>query len=173
MTLQAFFLGGSIDKVGPAVSAICFNQQGDLLLAGYTNGTVSLWDVTRRTVAKTISGEHNAAIVHTLFLGQESGAGRHLKAITGDCRGLVLLHTFTVVPFVRRFSVTTQVCIDTSSILTSLLLLNCSFSFSTSQSVCHFRIAFLVGTYTVDMVAVSAGRTAHRHSAISVTLATG
>ncbi|CAM6071281.1 unnamed protein product [Sphagnum tenellum] len=109
---KAFFLGGSIDKVGPAVSAICFNQQGDLLLAGYTNGTVSLWDLTRRTVAKTISGEHSAAIVHTLFLGQESGAGRHLRAITGDCRGLVLLHTFTVVPFVRRFSVTTQCLLD-------------------------------------------------------------
>lgn len=112
---QAFLLGGGTDRVPAAVSSICFNQQGDLLLVGYANGTLCLWDVTRGSLAKSVVGEHNVAIVHTLFLGQDAPAARHLKAISGDCKGLVLLHTFSqqLVPLLRRFSVTTQV-IDAS-----------------------------------------------------------
>ena len=84
------------------VTSMCFNQLGDLLLVGYGDGNLTLWDVQRATAAKVITGEHNAPVVHTLFLGQ-------FKAITGDSRGLVFLHTISVVPLLNLFSVKSKV----------------------------------------------------------------
>ncbi|PIA34901.1 hypothetical protein AQUCO_03700277v1, partial [Aquilegia coerulea] len=99
------------DKSHSPVTSMCFNPQGDLLLAGYGNGNIIVWDVQRSTTAKVITGEHTAPVVHTLFLGQEFQVTRHFKAVTGDCKGLVLLHTFTGVPLLR-FSIKTQCLLD-------------------------------------------------------------
>lgn len=76
---------------------------------GYSNGSVILWDLTRAVIAKSITTEHSEAIVHAVFLWQDYQAARQMKAITGDCKGLVLLHTFTIVPLLRRVTLTTQV----------------------------------------------------------------
>ncbi|KAH9322060.1 hypothetical protein KI387_016699, partial [Taxus chinensis] len=108
----AFTLGSPVEKSQPAVTSMCFNQQGDLLLVGYGNGSLTLWDLQRQTVAKIITGEHSSPIVHTLFLGQDLQNARQFKAISGDSKGLVLLHTFVVLPLLRRFSVTTQCLFD-------------------------------------------------------------
>ncbi|XP_073114052.1 uncharacterized protein [Elaeis guineensis] len=100
------------EKVQTPVTSMCFNQQGDLLLVGYGDGHLTVWDVQKATAAKVITGEHTAPVVHTLFLGQDSQVTRQFKAVTGDSKGLVSLHTFSVVPLLNRFSVKTQCLLD-------------------------------------------------------------
>ncbi|PQQ16057.1 vacuolar protein sorting-associated protein 8 homolog [Prunus yedoensis var. nudiflora] len=78
-------------------------------LSGYADGHITVWDVQRASVAKVITGEHTAPVVHTLFLGQDSQVTRQFKAVTGDSKGLVLLHSFSVVPLLNRFSIKTQI----------------------------------------------------------------
>ncbi|CAM6085101.1 unnamed protein product [Calypogeia fissa] len=97
-----------------SVSSMCFSQQGDLLLVGYSNGHLVLWDVPKANVIKTLEKEHSVAIVHTLFLGQDIPGARNFKAITSDSKGLTLLHTFTVlpVPVLRRYTVNTSCILD-------------------------------------------------------------
>lgn len=107
--LQMLFLGSQGDKSHSPVTSMCFNQQGDLLLAGYGDGHITVWDVQRAAVAKLIAGEHTAPVVHTMFLGQDSQVTRNFKAVTGDCKGLVLLHAFSVVPLLNRVTIKTQV----------------------------------------------------------------
>ncbi|KAI4328979.1 hypothetical protein L6164_021289 [Bauhinia variegata] len=100
------------DRLHAPVTSMSFNQQGDLLLAGYGDGHVTIWDVQKAVVAKIISGEHTAPVVHTFFLGQDPQSTRQFKAITGDSKGLVLLHSFSVVPLFNRFSIKTQCLLD-------------------------------------------------------------
>lgn len=102
-------LGSLGDRSHAPVTSMCFNQQGDLLLAGYGDGHIVVWDAQKASAAKVITGEHTAPVVHTLFLGQDSQVTRQFKAVTGDCKGLVLLHAFSVVPLLNRFSIKTQV----------------------------------------------------------------
>ncbi|KAK9145826.1 hypothetical protein Sjap_005729 [Stephania japonica] len=94
----------------PATS-MCFNQRGDLLLVGYGNGRLIVWDVPRATVAKAIVGEHKDPVVHTLFLGQDSQITRQFKAVTGDNKGFVLLHSFSVIPLIG-FNIKTELLLD-------------------------------------------------------------
>ncbi|KAK7824611.1 vacuolar protein sorting-associated protein 8 like protein, partial [Quercus suber] len=100
------------DRSHAPVTSMCFNQQGDLLLAGYGDGHITVWDVQRSSSAKVITGEHTTPVVHTLFLGQDSQVTRQFKAVTGDSKGLVLLHAFSVVPLLNRFSIKTQCLLD-------------------------------------------------------------
>ncbi|KAJ8763875.1 hypothetical protein K2173_003657 [Erythroxylum novogranatense] len=61
-----------------------------------------------------------------MFLGQEYQASRQFKAVTGDSKGLVLLHAFSVVPLINRFSIKTQCLLDgqkTGTVLTASPLL--------------------------------------------------
>jgi WD40 repeat protein len=102
-------LGLQGDRSSAPVTSMCFNQQGDMLLAGYGDGHITVWDVQRASAAKVITGEHTAAVVHAFFLGQDSQVTRQFKAVTGDSKGLVLLHAFSVVPLLNRFSFKTQV----------------------------------------------------------------
>ena len=106
---QMVMLGLQGDRSYSAVTSICFNQQGDFLLAGYGDGHVTVWDVQRASAAKVITGEHTAPVVHALFLGQDSQVTRQFKAVTGDSKGLVLLHALSVVPLLNRFSIKSQV----------------------------------------------------------------
>jgi WD40 repeat protein len=106
---QMLVLGLQGDRLHAPVTSMCFNQQGDLLLAGYSDGHITVWDIQRSSAAKVITGEHTSPIVHTLFLGQDSQVTRQFKAVTGDSKGLVLLHAFSVVPLLNRFSIKTQV----------------------------------------------------------------
>lgn len=102
-------LGVQGDRSNVPVTSMSFSQQGDLLLAGYGDGHVTVWDVQKAVVAKVISGEHTAPVVHALFLGQDLQNTRQFKAVTGDSKGLVLLHSISVVPLLNRFTVKTQV----------------------------------------------------------------
>lgn len=109
LMFQMLTFGFHGEKAQTSVTSMCFNQQGDLLLVGYGDGHLTVWDVQKATAAKVITGEHTAPVVHTLFLGQDSQVTRQFKAVTGDSKGLVSLHTFSVVPLLNRFSVKTQV----------------------------------------------------------------
>lgn len=106
---QITVLGSQGDRTSAAVTSICFNQPGDLLLAGYSDGHITVWDLQRGSAAKVITGEHTAPVVHAFFLGQDSQVTRQFKAVTGDSNGLVLLHSFSVVPLLNRFNIKTQV----------------------------------------------------------------
>ncbi|OMO64188.1 hypothetical protein CCACVL1_21961 [Corchorus capsularis] len=112
MDSKMVILGLQGDRSFAPVTSMCFNQQGDLLLAGYGDGHVTVWDVQRASAAKVITGEHTAPVIHTLFLGQDSQVTRQFKAVTGDSKGLVLLHAFSVVPLLNRFSIKTQCLLD-------------------------------------------------------------
>ncbi|KAJ6878484.1 hypothetical protein NC652_032103 [Populus alba x Populus x berolinensis] len=84
-------LGLQGDRSHAPVTSMCFNQQGDMLLAGYGDGHITVWDVQRASAAKVITGEHTAPVVHAFFLGQDSQVTRQFKAVTGDSKGLCLL----------------------------------------------------------------------------------
>lgn len=112
MDSKMMMLGLLGDRSPAPVTAMCFNQPGDLLLAGYADGHVTVWDVQRASAAKVITGEHTSPVVHTLFLGQDSQVTRQFKAVTGDTKGFVQLHSLSVVPLLNRFSIKTQCLLD-------------------------------------------------------------
>ncbi|KAF0911591.1 hypothetical protein E2562_011213 [Oryza meyeriana var. granulata] len=95
---KMLFFWNQSEKTQSPVTAMCFNQQGDLLLVGYGDGHMTIWDVQKGTAAKVIYGEHTAAVVHACFIRQS-------KAITGDSKGLVLLHTFSIIPVINRLTI--------------------------------------------------------------------
>ncbi|KAG8076620.1 hypothetical protein GUJ93_ZPchr0006g40989 [Zizania palustris] len=95
---RMLFFWNQGDKTQSPVTAMCFNQQGDLLIVGYGDGHITVWDVQKGTAAKVMYGEHTAAVVHACFIRQS-------KAITGDSKGLVLLHTFSIIPVINRLTV--------------------------------------------------------------------
>ncbi|XP_010251529.1 PREDICTED: vacuolar protein sorting-associated protein 8 homolog isoform X2 [Nelumbo nucifera] len=126
MDYKMSILGAHGEKSHSPVTSMCFNQQGDLLLAGYGDGHITVWDVQREAVAKVITGGHTAPVVHTLFLGQDSQVTRQFKAVTGDCKGLVLLHAFSVFPLFNKITIKTQCLLDgqrTGTVLTASPLL--------------------------------------------------
>ncbi|XVF33081.1 hypothetical protein REPUB_Repub17cG0137500 [Reevesia pubescens] len=139
MDPKMVILGLQGDRSHAPVTSMCFNQPGDLLLAGYGDGHVTVWDVQRASAAKVITGEHTAPVIHTLFLGQDSQVTRQFKAVTGDSKGLVLLHAFSVVPLLNRFSIKTQCLLDgqrTGTVLSASPLLfddSCGSTSVTSQ----------------------------------------
>ncbi|XVF22283.1 hypothetical protein REPUB_Repub12eG0159800 [Reevesia pubescens] len=67
-------LGLQGDQSLAPVTCLCFNQPGDLLLAGYGDGHVTVWDVWRASILKVISGEYTAAVIHYFW-------GRILKLL--------------------------------------------------------------------------------------------
>ncbi|WCJ22507.1 transducin family protein / WD-40 repeat family protein [Euphorbia peplus] len=135
---KMLILGLQGDRSLAPVTSMCFNQQGDLLLAGYGDGHITVWDVQRATAVKVITGDHTAPVVHALFLGQDSQVTRQFKAVTGDSKGLVLLHAFSVVPLLNRFSIKTTCLLDgqkTGTVLSaSPLLFDESFGAALSSS---------------------------------------
>ncbi|XP_010522886.1 PREDICTED: vacuolar protein sorting-associated protein 8 homolog isoform X2 [Tarenaya hassleriana] len=112
MDTKMIWLGLQGERSQAPVTSICFNQHGDLLLAGYGDGHVTVWDMQRASAAKVITGEHTAPVVHTFFLGRDSQGSRQFKAITSDTKGLVFLHTFSWVLLLNMYSVKTQCLLD-------------------------------------------------------------
>ncbi|XP_025799540.1 uncharacterized protein LOC112879491 isoform X1 [Panicum hallii] len=128
---KMLFFWNQGEKTQSPVTAMCFNQQGDLLLVGYGDGHMTIWDVQKATAAKVIYGEHMAPVVHVCFIRQS-------KAITGDSKGVVLLHTFSIIPVINRLTVKgTQRLFDgnTGIVLSACpLLVDESFGFSNSST---------------------------------------
>ncbi|XP_078448390.1 transducin family protein / WD-40 repeat family protein isoform X2 [Wolffia australiana] len=112
MEAKMSLLGSYGDRPYASVTSMCFNPQGDLLLVGCSDGRLTVWDVQKASYIKIIHGEHAAPVVHVLFLGQDLQATRQFKVVTGDSKGLVLLHTFSGVRLLNLFSVKTQCLLD-------------------------------------------------------------
>ncbi|XP_066321059.1 uncharacterized protein [Miscanthus floridulus] len=128
---KMLFLWNQGERTRSPVTAMCFNQQGDLLLVGYGDGHMTIWDVQKSAAAKVIYGEHTAPVVHACFIRQS-------KAITGDSKGVVLLHTFSIIPVINRLTVKgTQRLFDgnTGIVLSACpLVMDESFGFSNSSA---------------------------------------
>ncbi|KAG0474515.1 hypothetical protein HPP92_014201 [Vanilla planifolia] len=131
---KMLIFGSTVEKIQVSVTSMCFNQQSDLLLAGYSDGHLTVWDVQRGTSAKNITGEHNAPVTHTLFVGQDSQISRQFKVVTGDSKGLVLLHTSSVLPLLNHFSIKTQCLLDGHK--TGTVLCACPVILDYSLDVC-------------------------------------
>lgn len=105
---QMSMLGLQGDRPYASVTSMCFNQQGDLLFAGYANGHVSVWDVQKSSVLKVMNDLHKAPVVHMLYMGQDSPVTRQY-IISGDSKGGVKLTRFSVVPWLNRFTFSSTV----------------------------------------------------------------
>lgn len=104
-TFQMTLLGLQGDRSHVPVTSMCFNQQGDLLFAGYGDGHYTVWDVQKASALKVIT-EHRAPVVHMLYLGQDTQVTRQFNVVSGDSKGVVKLIRFSVVPWLNRISYT-------------------------------------------------------------------
>ncbi|KFK30664.1 hypothetical protein AALP_AA6G011700 [Arabis alpina] len=111
MESKMIWLGLQGERSHSPVTSVCFNQLGSLLLAGYGDGHVTVWDVQRASVAKVIT-EHTAPVVYAFFLGRDSQGSRQFKVITSDTKGVVFKHTFSWTMLLNMYSVNTQCLLD-------------------------------------------------------------
>ncbi|CAA0827177.1 transducin family protein / WD-40 repeat family protein [Striga hermonthica] len=103
MDAKMTYLGLQGDRSHVPVTSMCFNLQGDLLLAGYGDGHYTVWDVQKASALKVIA-EHRAPVVHILYLGQDIQVTRQFNVVSGDSNGVVKLIRFSVVPWVNMIS---------------------------------------------------------------------
>ncbi|KAK6789795.1 hypothetical protein RDI58_013595 [Solanum bulbocastanum] len=103
MDAKMLIFGLPGDKSHAPVTCLSFNQQGDMLFAGYGDGHYTVWDVQRASVLKVVT-EHKAPVVHLLYLGQDSQVTRQFIVLSGDTKGVVNLDRFTVFPLFNRIS---------------------------------------------------------------------
>ncbi|GAB2217506.1 hypothetical protein Drorol1_Dr00000701 [Drosera rotundifolia] len=130
MDTKMSMLGLHSDRSQAPVTSLCFNAQGDWLLAGYGDGHVTLWDVQRSTAVKVFVGEHSAPVVYVFFIGQS-------RAVTGDSKGRVVLHTISQMLF-GRYTFESKCFFDgitTSIVLWASPLLPDGFGAAASSSV--------------------------------------
>lgn len=106
MDSKMLMLGLQGDRAYVPVTSMCFNQQGDLLFAGYGDGHCSVWDVQKASLLKVITDQHRAPVVHLLYLGQDAQSTRQFNVVSGDSNGVVKLLRFSIVPWVNRISLT-------------------------------------------------------------------
>uniref|UniRef100_M4F8J8 RING-type domain-containing protein n=1 Tax=Brassica campestris TaxID=3711 RepID=M4F8J8_BRACM len=111
MESKMIWLGLQGERSHSPVTSVCFNQQGGLLLAGYGDGHVTVWDVQRASAAKVIT-EHTAPVVYAFFLGRDSQGSRIFKVITSDNKGVVFKHTFSWTLLLNMYTVKTQCLLD-------------------------------------------------------------
>lgn len=105
MGFQMTPLGLQGDRSHVPVTSMCFNQQGDILFAGYGDGHYTVWDVQKASAIKVIT-EHKAPVVHMLYLGQDTQVTRQFNVVSGDSKNVFKLINFKVVPWLNRISYT-------------------------------------------------------------------
>ncbi|KAL3517335.1 hypothetical protein ACH5RR_024237 [Cinchona calisaya] len=153
MDSKMLMLGLQGERSYVPVTSMCFNQQGDLLFAGYADGHFSVWDVQRVSALRVVT-EHKAPVVHMLYLGQDSQVSRQFNVVSGDSKGVVKLIRFSVVPWVNRISYskamklldeTTSTVICASPLLSTECLGGALMSFQGSSSVTTSAIGSMMG----------------------------
>jgi hypothetical protein len=111
MESKMIWLGLQGERSQSPVTSVCFNQIGSLLLAGYGDGHVTVWDMQRASIAKVIT-EHTAPVVYAFFLGRDSQGSRQFKVITSDTKGVVFKHSFSYARLLNMYTVETQCLLD-------------------------------------------------------------
>ncbi|KAI3830233.1 hypothetical protein L1987_04369 [Smallanthus sonchifolius] len=115
MDAKMLMLGLQGDRSFAPVTSMSFNHQGDLLFAGYADGHYTVWDVQRVSAAKIVA-EHNAPVVHMLYLGMDSQVTRQFNIVSGDSKGVVKLIRFSPFSWLSRFSTSkTSTLLDEST----------------------------------------------------------
>ncbi|KAI3757517.1 hypothetical protein L6452_05057 [Arctium lappa] len=115
MDAKMLMLGLQGDRSYAPVTSMSFNQQGDLLFAGYADGHYTVWDVQRVSAAKIVT-EHKAPVVHMLYLGMDSQVTRQFNIVSGDSKGVVKLIRFSPFSWLNRFSTSkTSTLLDEST----------------------------------------------------------
>lgn len=115
MDAKMLMLGLQADRSYAPVTSMSFNQQGDLLFAGYADGHYTVWDVQRVSAAKIVA-EHKAPVVHMLYLGMDSQVTRQFNIVSGDSKGVVKLIRFSPFSWLNRFSISkTSTLLDEST----------------------------------------------------------
>lgn len=115
MEAKMLMLGLQGDRSYAPVTSMSFNQQGDLLFAGYADGHYTVWDVQRVSAAKLVT-EHKAPVVHMLYLGMDSQVTRQFNIVSGDSKGVVKLIRFSPFSWLNRFSTSkTSTLLDEST----------------------------------------------------------
>ena len=96
----------TLDQYG-SVSSIDLASNGETLIAGYTNGTVILWDVIKGTMMKAVSDFHPSPITIVRFISEKS-----LSAVSVDAGGLVNKLTFVKTLLWSTYNVENECLLD-------------------------------------------------------------
>ena len=96
----------TLDQYG-SVSSIDIASNGETLVAGYTNGTVILWDVIKGSMVKTVSEVHPSPITVVRFISEKT-----LSIVSVDAGGLVNKLTFVKTMLWSNFNVETECLLD-------------------------------------------------------------
>ena len=111
--------GGAAAAAAAAASCVAFDADGDMLLVGHASGQVAIWDVARGVLLRRSGGaqgggsgaEHRVAITSAAFVSRHvSGASG--VVLTADASGVVLQHTLTLNPFLKRLTAKTECLLD-------------------------------------------------------------
>jgi WD40 repeat protein len=90
-----------------SVSSIDISSNGENLVAGYTTGTLILWDVIKGTMLKSLRDVHPSPITILRFISEKS-----LSIVSVDAGGLVNKLTFVKTMLWSNYNVETECLLD-------------------------------------------------------------
>eukprot|EP00557_Chaetoceros_sp_GSL56_P012850 CAMPEP_0176481546 /NCGR_PEP_ID=MMETSP0200_2-20121128/2883_1 /TAXON_ID=947934 /ORGANISM="Chaetoceros sp., Strain GSL56" /LENGTH=1954 /DNA_ID=CAMNT_0017877769 /DNA_START=49 /DNA_END=5913 /DNA_ORIENTATION=+ len=96
----------TMDNYG-SVSSIDISSNGENLVAGYTTGTLILWDVIKGTMMKSLRDVHPSPITILRFISEKS-----LSIVSVDAGGLVNKLTFVKTMLWSNYNVETECLLD-------------------------------------------------------------
>jgi len=85
--IMIFKLGDTKEGTYGSVTAMDYKEDTKFLVAGYENGNLVIFDITKRSVVKMISNSHEAAII-----GLEIVTNEPLQYLSVDTAGVVMLN---------------------------------------------------------------------------------
>ena len=99
----------TLDQNG-SVSSIDLAANGENLVAGYTNGSVIVWDVIKGTMVKAVTDLHPSPITVVRFISEKS-----LNVVSVDAGGLVNKLSFVKTMLWSTFNVESECLLDGSA----------------------------------------------------------
>lgn len=99
----------TLDQYG-SVSSIDLASDGENLVAGYTNGSVIIWDVIKGTMVKAVSDLHPSPITIVRFISEKS-----LNVVSVDAGGLVNKLAFVKTMLWSTINVESECLLDGSA----------------------------------------------------------
>ena len=96
----------TLDQYG-SVSSIDIASNGETLVAGYTNGTVILWDIIKGSMVKSVTEIHPSPITVVRFISE-----KNLSIVSVDAGGLVNKLTFVKTMLWSNYNVENECLLD-------------------------------------------------------------